>query len=265
MVGAMKAKKRLGQNFLIDENIIKTIADEISAFSNDLILEIGPGRGALTKYLVNKNAKYIAFEIDNDLNDYLKKYESTSAKIIYEDFLKADLNKYLKNFSYERLFVVGNLPYYITTPIIEKIINSNLNFESLVIMVQKEVAERFMAKSKTKDYGYFTLYLKYYFDIVEVCDAPKYAFKPIPKVDSMVIKLTERKNKPKLDIVKYQGFLKLCFAQKRKNLKNNLGNENFSKIKNILDSHNLSENVRAEELPEEIFIEIFNYLNNGNF
>ena len=257
MVGAMKAKKSLGQNFLRDENIINKIAEEISAFSHDLIVEIGPGRGALTKKLVKKNTFYLALEIDKDLSDILQKYESDKAQIIYEDILKVDLNNYLKDLTYERLFIVGNLPYYITTPIIEKIIQSNLKITKLVIMVQKEVAERFMAQPKSKDYGYFTLYLRYFFDIKKVCDVSKNCFWPVPKVESMVISLEPRENKPNVDILKYQEFLKTCFTQKRKILKNNLKSYNWSKVNEILKEHNYPENVRAEELSEDIFIQIF--------
>ena len=260
MVGAMKAKKSLGQNFLIDNNIINKIAEEISAFSNDLILEIGPGRGALTAKLIKKDSFYLAFEIDHDLTNILQKYESEKAKIIYADILKVDLNEYLKDLTYDRLFIVGNLPYYITTPIIEKIIQSDLKITKMVIMVQKEVAERFMAQPKSKDYGYFTLYLRYFFNIKKVCAVSKNSFWPIPKVESMVISLEARENKPNVDILKYQEFLKTCFAQKRKTLKNNLKSYNWSKINEILKQNNYSENVRAEELSEDIFLQIFKYV-----
>lgn len=253
----MKAKKSLGQNFLKDENIIQIIADEISAFSNDLILEIGPGRGALTKSLVAKNTNYLAFELDKDLKIFLNSLENEKVKIIYEDILKVDINKYLNDFNYSNLFIVGNLPYYITTPIIEKIIASNLTFEKLVIMVQKEVANRFMAQVGTKDYGYFTLALKYYFDIKPVCEVKKTAFYPVPKVDSTVLRLIPRKNKLNLDTTKYREFLKICFHQKRKTLRNNLKEYDWSKINTILIKHKLLESVRAEELSEEILVEIF--------
>lgn len=257
MVGTMKAKKSLGQNFLIDENIINKIAGKIPAFANDLIVEIGPGRGALTEKLVKKDTFYLAFEIDKDLTKILQKYESKKAQIIYEDILKVDLNNYLKDLTYNNLFIVGNLPYYITTPIIEKIIQSNLKITKLVIMVQKEVAERFMAQPQSKDYGYFTLYLKYFFDIKKVCDVSKNSFWPVPKIESMVISFEPRENQPNVDILKYQEFLKECFTQKRKTLKNNLKSYNWSKIKEILKQNNYSENVRAEELSEDMFLKIF--------
>ncbi len=258
----MEAKKSLGQNFLIDNNIINLIADSISASSLDLIIEIGPGQGALTKELVKKNSLYRAYEIDKDMQDYLKVYENERQKIIYEDFLKANLRDDLKNLNYNNLFIVGNLPYYITSPIIEKIIDEDLSFEKLVIMVQKEVANRFMANPGTKEYGYFTLFLKYYFDINRICEVSKDKFRPIPKVDSTVLELTIRKKNLDIDIKIYQEFLKKCFSQKRKTLKNNLKEYDWYKIKNILDKHNLSESIRAEELSEDILSEILKALYN---
>lgn len=254
----MKAKKRLGQNFLQDQNIINLIADEISAFSNDLILEIGPGLGAITDVLTKKDTNYLTFEIDNDLKPILKKYESSKVKIIFEDFLTTNINNYLKDITYDNLYIVGNLPYYITTPILEKIINSNLNPRKIVIMVQKEVAQRFMASPASKDYGYFTIVLQHYFDINKVCDVSSKAFYPRPKVDSMVISLTPRKNIEEVNMTKFQEFLKKCFSQKRKTLHNNLKDYNWNVIKDILVKYGYNENVRAEELPEEVLIAIMN-------
>lgn len=255
----MKAKKSLGQNFLVDNNIIEKIIGEITNDSNDLIVEIGPGRGALTKKLKEKGSFLIAYEVDRDLEDILSGFVDNKTKIIWQDFLKSDIKEAIKNIKYNNLFIVGNLPYYITTPIIEHIIDSNINFEKLVIMVQKEVADRFLANPKTKDYGYISVLLQYYFDIKRVCNVSKYSFNPVPKVESTVLSFVE-KERADIDIEKYKEFLKLAFRQKRKTLKNNLSNYDWDKVKLVLDIHNLSESVRAEEIDGDIFIELFNAL-----
>ena len=151
------------------------------------------------------------------------------------------------------------MPYYITTTIIEHIIDSNINFDALVIMVQKEVADRFLANPKNKDYGYISVLLQYYFDIKRVCNVSRYSFNPVPKVESTVLSFVEKERK-NIDIEKYKEFLKIAFRQKRKTLKNNLSNYDWEKVKFVLDKYNLSESVRAEEINGDIFIELFNAL-----
>lgn len=253
----IQAKKSLGQNFLKDENILRRITDSIEVHSNDLILEIGPGMGALTKYLVQKNSLFLAYEIDERMRPFLEKYTS---HIIYGDFLKQNLVFDLKNYTYQNLYVVANIPYYITSPIIEHLINSGLVFEKIVLLVQKEVAQRFAAKPKTKDYGYFTVFLNYYFEVKKMFDVSRKAFSPVPNVDSAVV-CFKKKETPAINTGEYFAFLKKCFANKRKTLKNNLNSYDWNIIFNILDRYSLSESVRAEEIPEEIFREIFLSLN----
>ena len=259
----MKAKKSLGQNFLIDNNVINKIVDEVSAYKDDLIIEIGPGRGALTSKLKSKGCSIIAYELDKDLNGILSKFEDDKLHIIYEDFLKSNIKEDIKNIDYNNLFLVGNLPYYITTPIIEHIIQERINFSKFTIMVQKEVADRFMADSGTKDYGYITLVLKYYFNVSKVCDVSRYAFNPVPKVESSVISFVPRFEKPDIDVEKYFKFLKNAFRQKRKNLKNNLsGLYDLDLVLQVLNKYNLDLNVRAESLSEDILIEIYRNITN---
>ena len=161
----MKAKKSLGQNFLIDTNVISKIVTEVLACNDDLIIEIGPGQGALTKELKKYNANLMCYEVDRDLSNILSKLENNKTKVIWQDFLKSNIKEDIKNIKYNKLFIVGNLPYYITTPIIEHIMDSNINLDKLVIMVQREVAGRFLALPHTKEYGYITVILNYYFDI----------------------------------------------------------------------------------------------------
>ena len=256
----MKAKKSLGQNFLVDNNIIEKIIGEITSDSNDLIVEIGPGMGALTKRLKEKGSFLIAYEVDKDLENILSEFEDDRTKIIWQDFLECNIKEDIKDIKYNKLFIVGNLPYYITTPIIEQIIDSNINFDALVIMVQKEVADRFLANPKTKDYGYISVLLQYYFDIKRVCNVSRYSFNPVPKVESTVLSFRAKKIRADVDIEKYKEFLKIAFRQKRKTLKNNLSNYDWEKAKLVLDKYNLSESVRAEEINGDIFIELFNAL-----
>lgn len=254
----MKAKKRYGQNFLIDNNIIKKITDEVSSSSSDLIIEIGPGKGALTKELKKKDSYIIAYEIDTDLAKTLEKLENEKVKVIFKDILTTNIKEDINNINYSDLYIVGNLPYYITTPIIEHIIKQNLVFKKFTIMVQKEVADRFMAKPKSKDYGYITLVLKYFFDTFKVCDVSKYSFNPVPKVESAVISFIPKENKEKIDVDKYFDFLKIIFRQKRKTLKNNVSNiYNWDKIIKVLVKYNISESCRAEELEEQVILDIF--------
>ena len=255
----MKAKKSLGQNFLIDKNVISKIVAEVSACENDLIIEVGPGQGALTKELKKYNANLIAYEVDRDLSTNLSKLEDDKTRVIWQDFLKSDIKEDIKNIKYNKLYIVGNLPYYITTPIIEHIMDSNINLDKLVIMVQKEVADRFLAKPHSKEYGYITVVLNYYFDISKVTDVSKYAFKPVPKVESTVLRLIPKENMEDIDLNKFKEFLKVCFSQKRKTLKNNLKGYNWELVSEILHKHNLSESVRAEEISGEILMEIFKH------
>ena len=275
----MKAKKSLGQNFLIDKNVISKIVTEVSACNDDLIVEIGPGRGALTKELKKYNSNILCYELDRDLKNILQELEDDKTKIVWQDFLKSNIKDDIKDIKYNKLYIVGNLPYYITTPIIEHIMDSNINFEKLVIMVQKEVADRFLASPHTKEYGYITVVLNYYFDVSRVINVSKYAFNPVPKVESTVLRLIPKKDKINLDFNKFKDFLKKCegnilldesalkniitgssFSEENKNtLKNNLKGYDWSKIKTILDKYNMSENVRAEEISGEILIEIFKH------
>ena len=253
----MKAKKQLGQNFLIDDNIKRKIISEINASENDLIIEIGPGKGAITKLLKSFNSFLIAYELDTDLKEYLDNLVDKKTTVFYKDILKANIKEDVKDINYQNMYIVGNLPYYITTPIIESITKQNLKFNSFVIMVQKEVAERFMAKPGTKDFGYFTVYLNYYYDIKKVCDVSKNSFSPVPKVDSTVIKLISKNSNNNIDIEKYLAFLKRCFQQKRKTLKNNITNEEWLNAKKVLDKYNLPDSIRAEQLNEDQLLEIY--------
>ena len=252
-------KKSLGQNFLMDKNKINQIIESIEVGKNDLIVEIGPGAGAITKELVKKNCDVLCFEIDIRLKDILSKIDSDKLEIVYQDFLTINLSDYIDYSKYKKIIFVGNLPYYITTAIINKIIDYN-HADEIVIMVQKEVAERFMAKPNSKKYNSLSVFLQYNFNIEKVCDVSKNCFEPIPKVDSTVIKF-KKSNKYKVnnETVFYK-LIKDSFTQKRKNLKNNLKSYDLIKIENILKKINKDLTYRAESLTIEDFILISNEL-----
>lgn len=253
-------KKSLGQNFLIDKNIINKIINSIDLKEEPLIIEIGPGSGALTKELVKLNANIISFEIDTRLKSELDKLcnENGNLEIIYEDFLKINLKEFLKQKKYKNLYFVANLPYYITTAIINKITEES-NPKEMILMVQKEVADRFSAHPNTRDYGSISVFLQYNYDISKVVLVPKTCFYPSPKVDSVVIKFETRENKVKaLNEEKFYKLIKDSFQFKRKNLKNNLKGYNQDKINEILKEYNKDLTARAEEISVEEFINISN-------
>ena len=252
-----KTKKSLGQNFLIDTTIVKKIVDSVIVKDNEKILEVGPGIGYLTKELKKYNKELTCFEIDLDTKKYLDKFVDDKTKVIYGDFMKVNLNEYYE--SSDNIHVIANIPYYITTPIIEKIIDSKLNILDMTLMVQKEVADRLSSKPKSSDYGYITVYLNYYFDVIKLFNVNKECFNPVPKVDSAIIQL-KKKDKVKVNEDIFFKLIKDSFKLKRKNLRNNLKEYNLDIIDKVLSKYDLSLSNRAEELPLEVFIDIANSL-----
>ena len=259
---SFKFKKKYGQNFLIDDNIVSKIVD-FPVKKRSLVIEIGPGDGRLTRYLCQKFDKVLAYEIDTDvedkLNSNLNQYDNY--KIIFSDFLKRDVLSDLKNEQYDNLYVVANLPYYITTPIIEKVIELNFNLELMRIMVQKEVGERLSAKVGTKNYGSLTVYLNYNFDVKKNFVVSRNSFFPKPNVDSMVVSLYKKKKIGVVDIKVFYNLIRDSFQFKRKNLKNNLKNYDLASVEQVLNRYNYDLTVRAEQLSVEIFCEIANNIN----
>lgn len=252
-------KKKYGQNFLNDQGILQKIYKSISPNPNDLIIEVGPGSGNLTKWLQKYNCNIICYEIDESLQEQLKSIKNEKTQIFFKDFLESDLTADLSNIQYENLYVIANIPYYITTPIIKKITFANINPQGLVLMVQKEVADRLSAKPKTKDYGYITVLLNYFYDIKKLFNVSKNCFYPRPNVDSAIIKLTPN-NKEKTDFNIFNNLIESAFQFKRKNLRNNLKNFNLDIISPVLEANGYSLNNRAEEIPIEVYIEISNKL-----
>ena len=254
-------KKKFGQNFLQDNNIIRKIVDTANIEDNSLIIEIGPGAGALTKELVKKG-KVLAYEIDTELKERLEEqFKENDIEIIFDDFLNRNVKEDIKKYNYNKLYVVANLPYYITTPIITKIIEEKLDLEKMVIMVQKEVGERFSAKTNSKDYSSISVFLNYYFNIKKEFIVSKNSFIPKPNVDSIVVEFNRKENNYNVKDEKLLfKLIRDSFEFKRKTLRNNLKGYNLDKIENVLEKHNLDLSVRAEQVPLELFIEISNEL-----
>ncbi len=254
-------KKKFGQNFIIDENIITNILDKSLIDKDTLVIEIGPGAGSLTYGLCSRAGHVLCYEIDETLKSVLDTTlkEFDNVDIIFKDFLKADVASDISSYSYKKVYVVANLPYYITTPIITKVIEDKLNVDKIVIMVQKEVGTRFKAEPGSKDYNSLSIYLQYYFDIRKLMDVSRNVFLPSPNVDSIVIELARKDNL--ITLKNEEFFFKLVkdsFVQKRKTLRNNLKGYNLDKIESILKKHGYDLSVRAEMLKIEVFADIAN-------
>ena len=256
-------KKTYGQNFINDKNIIKNIVKKADIKENSLVLEIGPGAGVLTKELARYAKIVLSYEIDNSLEEILDEnlMDCPNVHIIFDDFLKRDIKEDIKDYNYDNIYVIANIPYYITTPIITKIIDSKISFQKIVIMVQKEVGERFNAKPGTREYSSISVFLNYYFDIHKLFDVNRNCFTPKPNVDSVVICFEKKKDKYKLlDEELFFNLIRDAFKYKRKNLRNNLKKYNLEKITNVLEKYNKDLTNRAEELDVEVFVSLANEL-----
>ncbi len=252
-----KMTKSLGQNFLINENILDKIIESADIGSDDVVLEIGTGIGTLTQRLCENAKKVIAVEIDKNLipilNETLSNYDNIT--IINKDILKTDINEELKNLSVnQKIKVVANLPYYITTPIIMKLLEDKVNVDCMVLMLQKEVADRMNAAPSTKDYGSLSIAVQYYCDTNIVCKVPKSSFIPEPNVDSLVLKLVVNE-KRKVDIYDEDLFFKIVrgsFSKRRKTILNSLSNYedlgDKDKIQKLLEISEIDAKRRGETL-----------------
>ena len=258
-MGDFRHKHSLGQNFLKDKNVLAKIIDSCDVKVDDLVIEIGPGQGALTKFLKLYHANLVCFEIDERVRPFLRLYEDDKTKIVFKDIMSVDIKEEIKDIKYNKLYVIANLPYYITTPIIEKMIDSNLDIEAMVLMVQNEVADRLSAKAGTKDYGMITVNLNYYYDIEKLFFVSRKCFEPIPNVDSAVIKLSKKEKQRKANNEEiFFKLIKDSFAMKRKNIRNNLKNYNIELVESILKNYGLDLTCRAENIPLDCFIDIAN-------
>ena len=261
----VRANKNLGQNFLIDNQVVENIVNSACIEKNDLLIEIGPGLGTLTQYLTEKAKKVICVELDEKMVKILKDrfilYKNV--EIINEDILKLDLNRIIEKEKetdqIKNVKVVANLPYYITTPIVMKLLEDNLDIESITIMIQKEVADRLIEKPGGKNTGAITYAVNYYSEPEGIMEVPNTSFIPEPEVTSKVLKLTIRKEPPvevKNPDIMFR-IIKSAFMQRRKTLLNALVNSGMFKDKeegiDFLKKANLPENIRAENLKIEDF------------
>ena len=268
----IRANKSLGQNFLIDDNVVNEIVEGSNVNKEDLIIEIGPGLGTLTEFLLEKAQKVICIELDermiNILNDRFKLYDNF--EIINKDVLKVDLQQLIKhekeNSKIKNVKVVANLPYYITTPIIMKLLEEQLDLESITVMVQKEVGDRLIAIPGDKETGAITYTVYYYAESQKILEVPNNSFIPEPEVTSEVIKLNIRKKEPVEVRDKKLMFkiIKNAFMQRRKTLVNALTNLKIFLNKEegikILKEIGLNENIRAEKLTLQNFADITNMI-----
>ncbi|MBE5828783.1 MAG: 16S rRNA (adenine(1518)-N(6)/adenine(1519)-N(6))-dimethyltransferase RsmA [Butyrivibrio sp.] len=265
----MSAKKKFGQNFLIDSHVLEGIVEAAGVSKDDLVLEIGPGIGSLTQYLAEAAGKVIAVEIDKTLlpvlADTLSEYDNVT--VINEDILKVNLDDIVAENGGRPIKVVANLPYYITTPIIMKLFESRARIESITVMVQKEVADRMAAGPGGKDYGSLSLAVGYYAKAVTVMDVPPSSFIPQPNVGSAVVNLS-RYAEPRVSVQDEKRLFEIvrtAFNQRRKTLSNSLSNNpslgvSRQEVVDALVKMGVDEKARGEILTLEQFAELSDIL-----
>jgi len=259
-------KKKFSQNFLLDENIIKNIIEKASINKDSFVIEIGPGLGALTKYIAKIAKKLLIYEVDKDLIPILNNFfgDNKNVIIINQDFLKADvdhdINRYLEGSN--EVGVISNLPYHITTPIIMKILEESQNIKTLTLMMQLEVARRLTSKPNNKDYNALSIIIQDQTEAKFLFKVPKTVFKPKPQVDSAVIFLDRKKDSITNPNTEFYIFIHKAFAQRRKTLVNNLSEayKEFSKqyFKNLLERNGIIDTIRGEALSLEQFKILYN-------
>ena len=267
-----KTKKRLGQNFLVDESVINRITDEVQ--TDDTVLEIGPGAGFVTENIVNKAKKVYAVEIDEDAIEALQHIKTEKFKLIHNDILKTQL-KDLEDTTFK---VIANIPYYITSPILAHLLgeiddldNENRNrISEIVLMVQWEVAQRLIAdeNSPSKQYGLLSILTQFNADVELIQKVGRKSFYPAPKVDSALVKITINK-RPRVEVSDYsflRRVVKACFATRRKNIKNSLMNAGFNKdsVAKTLENLQWAENIRGETLSIEKLAQLSEELKKNN-
>ncbi|WGS65805.1 16S rRNA (adenine(1518)-N(6)/adenine(1519)-N(6))-dimethyltransferase RsmA [Marinitoga aeolica] len=245
-------KKSLGQNFLATEVYAKKIVQKSGITNEDTVIEIGPGAGTLTEALAKTGAKIFAFEIDQRLNPLLvERFQNyNNVNIQFIDFLKADLS------NFEKPKYVANIPYYITSPILEKIFLETPDFQLATLMVQKEYGDRMLARSG-KNYSPLSIFVQFFCNVEKLITVPPHAFIPNPKIDSVVIKLTPKENIPDIDKNKFFKFIHIAFSQRRKTIKNNLKQLFGDKTEEILKKCNIDSKTRPENITIDQFINLF--------
>ena len=268
----IKANKNLGQNFLINQSVVETIVDSANIEKDDLVIEIGPGLGTLTEFLLEKAKKVICVELDKNmvhiLEDRFLLYKNL--EIINDDILKLNLKELIhkekQGENIKNVKIVANLPYYITTPIVMKLLEDKLDIESITIMIQKEVADRLIEEPGGKNAGAITYCVNYYSIPEGIIEVPNYSFIPEPEVTSKVLKLSIRKE-PAVSVQDERLMFKIiksAFTQRRKTLLNALVNNNIFSSKeecsNVFKKINLDLNIRGEKLTLEDYAKLANIL-----
>jgi len=263
----LRPKKRLGQNFLIDRNILSRIIEAADITPGSNVLEIGPGLGVLTQGLLDSGARVVCVEADPHLRPVLEKvlagYERV--EIIIKDFLEIDLPTFLRDRADGKWIAVGNLPYYITSPIITKLLDSRTMFSHILLMVQREVAERLKSAPGSEDYGALTVLVQFYCDIVSVMRVSRNVFYPVPEVDSELVKLIVRE-RPRAEVSDESLFFRIvraAFGKRRKTLENALSSSpdlgwDKEKARRILERAEIDPARRGETLSIEEFARIAN-------
>ena len=271
----LTAKKKFGQNFLIDDNILEGIKDLGNVKEDELVIEIGPGLGNLTEYL--KEYNLLLIEIDNDMIDILedrfKLSSKSNIKLINQDILKIDLDKEIeiiekeRNMKFSNVKVIANLPYYITSPIIFKLLEGSTKITEIIAMVQEEVADRIVSKEKSKSYGVLTVMINYFGNSTKEINVPSNSFIPAPNVESAVIKIVKENKYNNIDYNIFKELVHKAFLNRRKKMLNSLLLNNFNnmikeQLEKMYTDCNININVRAEELTIDKFIEIAKYVKN---
>ena len=262
-MGNFEFKKKFGQNFLSDETLLDEIVEKTGVTDEDVVVEIGAGKGALTNALLKKAKKVISYEIDLELQEYLlNRFNGHNVQFVFEDVMNWTDEK-INELVGEKFKLVANLPYYVTSPIITRFLQ-NQNLTSLTVMVQEEVADRIISKEKSKDYGVLTIICKLFGEPQKVIRVSRDKFYPVPNVDSAVVRIDKKQSPMSLEFTRgVINLAKQAFAMRRKKLSSNLESCNHSKadIENLLKSRGFSESVRAEELTIDDFIWLYKELN----
>lgn len=261
----ISVKKQYGQNFLMDDNIIKKICEISNIDKETNVIEIGPGLGFLTKELSQRAKQVLCYEVDGDMIKILtNKFSSSNVIIKYQDFLKANIDEDIKKiFSSDNVIVVANLPYYITTAILTKILNESKYIKQLTVMMQEEVAQRICGTPSTKDYNALSVLIQYHTNTTNAIKVPSSVFFPAPKVDSSVVLIKKKDtitNKV-LDEKYFKTFIYTIFAQRRKTLINNLKKLpkfDYEKTSEIFNELNIDLSVRAEKLSVDEIVNLTN-------
>ncbi|MGM9959692.1 MAG: 16S rRNA (adenine(1518)-N(6)/adenine(1519)-N(6))-dimethyltransferase RsmA [Allobaculum sp.] len=258
-------KKSFGQNFIVEPGVVDKIARSAVLSDDGVVIEIGPGIGALTQYLCEYAKRVIAFEIDPRFPEILKtEIGSDHLEVILQDFLEVDVNALLEPFAQTNtpVYFASNLPYYITTPILFKLFEASQPIAAITVMMQKEVADRFMAKVGSKEYNALSVITQYRCDLKKIMDVNRNVFWPSPNVGSTVLQFTFKTDKPEIDEAKFVELVKACFVQRRKTILNNLQQWIGDKAKAtaLLEKAGMEPSLRAQQLGVEDFLHLYDCL-----